>query len=514
MKKRILTLLLITVLSVGIIENVFADTDWNEYFADAKDLTELESLLDLAGDDSNTIDCIQAYSAKLSDLISEMISNEVENTVDVTADAIEDITTPSSEIETKNDSTIDIKNEPEIQETVLYDDNDVVITAKNLEYSKSKVSLKILIENNSDQDLDFTTSSSNHNGENFVNGYMLGSYVSETVKPGKKTSVNMNYSWDELNLCGIEKIAEISVDFLCKDEKGNEYFVTGPMLIRTEIADQYDYSKESLYSGLTDSNLSKKFSIEYLVNNFYGDDIFIINNAGLVRNSSGVEMAFFEVENISDEAHYFSINDVFMNDILLCNWRYTSDFISPGKKSVLSVRCDYLLDTAFWPMINIESVDDMMFSIVVYDKNYDSIYTTDPLKIIFADNPITVDISGEEIYNYDGIRIISKGIIDDPSKYSDNIHILLLVENHYGSNIRIDDEYNESSVNGYMFSIDCSARTPDDSYELMDVILRSWNFDDADIESIDDIEEVELVISVKDDNSNVIDKNASLIITK
>ena len=110
----------------------------------------------------------------------------------------------ASEESTKESSDF---NQATIDEQVLYDDNDIKITATSLEDSLFGSDLKVLIENNSSQNI--TVQARNAN----VNGYMVSTMMSDAVASGKKANGELTFETSGLKDCGIEQIGTIEFIF-------------------------------------------------------------------------------------------------------------------------------------------------------------------------------------------------------------------------------------------------------------------------------------------------------------
>lgn len=135
----------------------------------------------------------------------------------------------------------------------------------------------------------------------------------------------------------------------------------------------------------------------------------------------------------------------------------------------------------------IESVGQVEIYFHIYDSNtmdkyYDSNCVT--IKTSEYDNmDTTVDDSGVELYNKNGIRIIGK-TVDEDSFWG--MGILLYCENKSGKNIGISVD--DVSVNGYMMNTLFSATVYNNKMALDDITLLSSELEENGITSIDDVE--------------------------
>ncbi len=144
----------------------------------------------------------------------------------------------------------------------------------------------------------------------------------------------------------------------------------------------------------------------------------------------------------------------------------------------------------------IDTVAEISLNIAVKDDaSYTDIGKGDRITLVTSageDYAQEADDSGDVIYDKDGIRVISRGLIEDSSWDG---YLVLYVENNTDMHIMISSS--NVSVNGIpeeytMFFADLYAdtRTVGGMY-LMDI-------EDQEIRSIDDVEEVSLQITISD----------------
>ena len=169
--------------------------------------------------------CMVFTTAGCSNNASEVKNSKVENensvieTEESSADG-----SLASENEDESDTKESKVEEPEklketfnqdatIEETVMYDEGDVKITATGLSYSNYDVKLELMIENNTDKDLEFVSGSMGYSC-NSVNGIMTNDgYLLCDVAAGKKANDSISFDFDQLMLYGINEIADIEIGF-------------------------------------------------------------------------------------------------------------------------------------------------------------------------------------------------------------------------------------------------------------------------------------------------------------
>jgi hypothetical protein len=115
------------------------------------------------------------------------------------------------------------------------------------------------------------------------------------------------------------------------------------------------------------------------------------------------------------------------------------------------------------------------------------------------------DEIGKEVYNENGIRIVSKGFLEDDFELSDDLNMVFLVENKSKQNISISDMYDSVSINGYMINYICSSSylSPGES-AIVDFSIFESTLEENNISKIEDIKTFELSFEIRNDNYKTI----------
>lgn len=394
-----------------------------------------------------------------------------------------------------------------IEETVLLDENDVKITATDLSYTNSSIELSLLIENNSDKDLEFVSNSIGYNC-NAINGYMIDAgYLNVSVAAGKKANDKIRFGIDELTLYGITEIAEIQVGFSISDDDYN-YIYSGPRKLQTSIADAYNYGIDTYGISINSGILEAAYDciIDYYVEDevYNRDGIRIVSEA-LMTNKNGEKMILLEVENNSSEYVYGVTSGISINGLVLYSSNWSRDSINPGTCRIMDLSLSSMLDAAYWDAFGISDIGEFTCSFTVQDADNDVMIAPQEISVVIPQSSASLDSSGMELYNEDGIRFIFKGVFEDTSKYSDDVHILLLIENNYSEAIKVDDVYDSLSINGFMTDYSVSRKDiPVGSYAVIDVEAWESSLENNGITGIDDITELEISFEIKNDNRKTV----------
>ena len=142
------------------------------------------------------------------------------------------------------------ENAVTLDETVIYDGNDIKITATGIkEDSFFGPELNLLIENNGTQNIvvqpDYC----------LVNGYMMYGLMSSDVAAGKKNNDTMVFSGSTLKACGIDQIADIRLRLTVIDsDSWMTLFKTDEITLQTSAAGTYTQTYDDSGEVIYDTN--------------------------------------------------------------------------------------------------------------------------------------------------------------------------------------------------------------------------------------------------------------------
>ena len=342
-----------------------------------------------------------------------------------------------------------------LAETVLVDESDVKITATGIKYTAYDVKLELTIENNSAKNLTFVAGSLGYSC-NSVNGYMVtDGYLNAEVAAGKKSVETVSFDVNELMLLGLTEIADIELGFSITDDGYNEYLKTGPRQLKTSAADSYDYGTDTYQEAVTDRELAKVigFTVDYDTQeeSFNQAGIRMLSQT-LITNDSGDQVLLVEVENTSPDALYVSVSDVSLNRLGVQSGTWSTDWISAGKRGLIAMKLSSMLDQSYWAAFGLREVGAVAYSIQVKDGDLDALTRPQQITLSTGGKADSYDASGKELYQEGGVRVVSKGLAPDALEFSDDVHILLLLENNGTEKLRFGIKSDSMSVNGSMIS--------------------------------------------------------------
>lgn len=390
-----------------------------------------------------------------------------------------------------------------MEETVLVDESDVKITATGLKYTAYEVKVNLTLENNTDKNLSFRSGTLGYSC-NSVNGYMVdGGYLNADIAAGKKSNESVSFDLDELTLLSLTGIADIELGFDIEDDQYDTYLQTGPRQLKTSAADGYDYGADTYRAAILDGGLARAlgFTVDCDSGEAQFDEKGVrVHSQTLITNSSRDQALLVEVENTTVDAVIVSVGDVAVNGLGVQSGTWSNAWVSPGKRRIVSMSLASMLEDRERAAFGIDQIGAVSYSFGFKDTDGDALVLPKTLTLS-APGGGSYDPSGEELYTENGVRIVCKGLAPDDFEYSDDIHILLLVENGSGQPLTFAVEYNSVSINGYMTDFICYSRAaaPGGS-GVLDVELMGSSLEKNGIAGMEDITEVELTFEIRDEN--------------
>ena len=387
-----------------------------------------------------------------------------------------------------------------IEETVLFNESDVCITATGLNYSDYAVELTLLIENNSSKELSFVSNSIGYSC-NSVNGYMIeDGYMLCDVAAGKKANETLHFDYDNLMLYGIFEIADIEIGFDISDEDYNHIY-SGPCRIETSIAASYDYEtphyREAIVSEATQNHFG--YTVPYFSEDIMYEQggLSVLSN-GFIVNSDGEPALFLEVANTSPQAVTVKTSDIYLNGLGVYPFTWSSDTINPGKTAILDLELSAMLDDNFWDIYGLQDIATVSLAMGFENLDGDDLNEPAVISVSLPDSSPAFSRDGEAVYDSNGVKIVMKDIVEDSLEFSDDMYILLLVENNTADTISLREVYDSFSLNGYM--MDCSVSSIDvksGTCAVLEIMLWASDLEENAITGVADISEFEIEFEIE-----------------
>lgn len=248
----------------------------------------------------------------------------------------------SSHSHSQNENKSSLKNNPHINETVLLDDKNIIVTAEKLEYKSDAIDFVLQIENNSDEILDADIKNVT------VNDYMMQEPLGGTINPGKKADIHIWFDPNVLSICDINEIADIELEIIFRySEDREEYFKTPRLRLETSAFNDHDYSFNDSGTVVYEKDDLKIVSKDLISKGFYQYG----------------PSALFYVENNSNDVYHIMFDDIAVNDTMVYPFA-TVCTVLPGKHAImgLSFVPDHLKEIG---IDTIEEVENIQFCFTI-----------------------------------------------------------------------------------------------------------------------------------------------------
>ena len=395
-------------------------------------------------------------------------------------------------------------DEPLIEETVLVDESDVKITATELELTSTAAELTLTLENNTDKDLTFRGTGSNGNA---VNSYMVNTgYLNVEISAGKKANETVKFDLDELSIYGITDIGSIEIGFDIIDADYDDYLLVPPVRLDTSLAETLEEEEDAYQTAIMsladDSDVTVDYSAQDVLYDTEGVQML---SELILSNPDGDQLMLLEIENTTEERVYVRLGDFTINGLQVQQGSWTVDCINAGKRRVMDIDLTYMLDNAYREVFGIMDVSDITFSLSLKNEEGNDLAEKQAVQIAVPDVEASFDDSGEVVYDENDIQVISKGLAPDSFEYSDDIHALFLVKNDSSGELDIDCDDDSVSVNGFMNDELCwGSDIPAGTVGILDVELSWDSLKDNGCSGIEDIEELELTLVIRDEKYDTI----------
>lgn len=422
---------------------------------------------------------------------------------DMTAtETVDDVTDVTEEMEETDvqDSTESSEELPEfdqsaiIETTVILDQDNIKVTATALEYDDYSANLKLSLENNSDKTLTFSTNTLGFSG-NSINGFMIpDGYFNSEIAPGKKANETATFSYDYLQLFGINEIADIVLGIRVTDEDYNET-IYPDCQIKTSIADSYTYDNTSYQKAISSTAVQKALGLTstyFTTDVLYDADNIQIVSGTLISNEDDEQMLLLEAVNSGTEMKNIIVTGLSVNGLTVYDGNLSSTTISSGKCGVISINLNDVFNEQYWEVYGLTDISSIDVKVGIQDgwdlKNENTVHLT-----IGEDAPLNLD--GTELFSQDNIRIISKGILGHEDEYDSNLYLALLIENGTDEAFDASVQNDSLSVNDIMISeFGSGTNIPPHAYGVLIVELYGSDLEDSDITDVDQVQKVECVI--------------------
>ncbi len=242
-----------------------------------------------------------------------------------------------------------------IEETVILDQNGLKVTATGLEDSFMGDELKLLVENNSGQNLTVQSHASS------VNGYMITNIMSIDVASGKKVNDAMTLTSSEMEDCGITSITDLAFTLHVFNTDTWESVIDTPVIelktnLNGTVSQTYDDSGNVVYDANGVRIITKGKTDDSILGP--GIQVYIENNTA---------------DSIMVQTRNTSINGFMVET-------YYSPTILPGKRSLSSIT---ISDTSLTENGITDITSAELSFVIINPSNLMDIAETGPVSLTF-----------------------------------------------------------------------------------------------------------------------------------
>lgn len=245
----------------------------------------------------------------------------------------------------------------EIEEQVIYDENDVKITVTGFDQDQYDVWLSVLLENNSGENIEVQTRNET------VNSYMSSFIFSSEVAANKKSKDKIIIDTTYFERCGIEKVKDIEFSLLILNDNFDTIAESEPIHIERHLAEPYEQEYDDSGEVLLDEN-----NIKIVAKDLQTDDY-------------GRLCQYLYIENNSEKSFTVQVRNVSINGFMADP--FMSVDVMPGKVAIDEMSF-YMTELAEYDIETVEDVENIELSLHIFDSSsYDSLVDTDPIVLEF-----------------------------------------------------------------------------------------------------------------------------------
>ena len=242
-----------------------------------------------------------------------------------------------------------------ISEKVIMEEEGIKVTAKSISYTGNSADIKLLIENNTENDLSFSSNLLS------VNGIMIDSGLYANVAAGKKSNETISLYNEDLKQANIEALKDIEFELEASLNSGSYDTVATSSVTLTTDVKNYTQKYNTKGTVVVDEQDIKIYVLGKKVNKKYGD----------------VDIEVY-IENNTDKTIKVSTDNESIDGFMVDASFYTS--VKPGMKAYdsISLYGDELKENELEDFTSMELVFD------IYDsETYRSIVKTDTITLEF-----------------------------------------------------------------------------------------------------------------------------------
>ena len=390
-----------------------------------------------------------------------------------------------------------------IEPTVLVDENGIKITANDIKYANNQIQLGLTLENNTEKDISVTAGTIGYS-VNSINGYMMrDGYVNADIAPGMKSNETVYFDTSELELMGVTDVADIEIGFNIDDKDYNNIMKTGPIAIKTSLADSYDCGKDSFQEALNTGNFGRYGADIVTVKNdeIYNQNGIVIGTEALL-DKDGNQLVILEAENTGAQPVNLRIGSIEINGLVITSGDWEAQNVNAGKKLLISESLDNLLPKEAANAVGISDIKSLGLDISQKDLDYNDILDPMPVSVAFTEDAGEYAASGTPVVDENGVQITPCGGYVE--EYG-GLKLLYILKNTSNAPVTYDVAYGTFAANSFMIDPSVYSKTaaPGKSV-LLEVEIFESDMEKNNITKLEDITDVQFTLEMKDQNYHTI----------
>ena len=331
----------------------------------------------------------------------------------------------------------------------------------------------------------------------------------------------MSFSYSEMTILGINKIAQIQVGFEISDDDSDS-FRSGPVLINTSAAASYDIDEDTYLKAV--QNKSVQTAVGYSLDYFSDEKIYSESNVeilseALIVNKDSDQSLILEFVNHNPGSLRIRLYGLGVNGLTVYSSAVESETISADKKCLLGINLDNYLKE-YKDAFDIDDLSSVSFSIEMFNSDNMKVAETENITVKLSDNASSFGNDGKEVFSTGNIRLVYIGAKDDSNNSEmvsfSSTHLLFLAENNSSEAIKIqlgesEELFQQVTVNdkAYIFMLSAKEVSAGES-AVLDLELSSFE-NESGIISADAIKSIKLDVAIKDTKSNIISQSTITI---
>ncbi len=290
-----------------------------------------------------------------------------------------------------------------IEQTTMLDNDVLTVVAESLEYRNDVAYLKLSLTNNTEGTIDVTACTGGYDA-NYVNDCMLSEgYFSCEIPAGETAEDEVDFSLQELQLYGIQKISVLGLGLRVVDEEYDELF-KDMVEVKTSLYGSEGVDSSTFAGSIDSPALAEKLEYEFKAASTTAPDLaetdIEIPAAFLFINKDGDIAVMAELRNNTEETLRVQVGNITINGLAAYEGEsWSGGTVAAGKRGVMSLRLssvveygDLLFDsskaaedadsTEGKEGVDLSNVKEIGMTISTKDANGNTI--SDPVDVAFA----------------------------------------------------------------------------------------------------------------------------------